>query len=172
MIEKIWNIVKVEEKTATNGNAYLAITVLGDDGKEHKSTVFDASLFQVFKNNKAIKVQLDKPEGKVQWQVKSAVSVADGLAPPTTPAPPIQQETGRVNTDIKEENQPRDGFPATWENKPDARTLDIHQQVAVKEIGELWRCGHITETDAVNKKLIAWYMNWIYRTVGIDVHYK
>ena len=166
MIEKIWNVVRVEEKAATNGNAYLAITVLGDDGKEHKSTVFDASLFQVFKNNKAIKVQLDKPEGKVQWQVKSAVSVADGLQPAVNPNDteiPQQKEVA-VNT----ENLVRTADA----NVPDARTLDIHRQVAVKEIGELWRCGHITEDDPVNKKLIAWYMNWIYRTVGIDVHYK
>ncbi len=166
MIEKIWNIVRVEDKTATNGNAYLAITVLGDDGKEHKSTVFDASLFQVFKSNKAVVVQLDKPEGKVQWQVKSAVSVAENLPqavnPNATQIP--QQEQVAVNTEkVVQQAQ---------ENQPDARTLDIHRQVAVKEIGELWRCGHITEDDAVNKKLIAWYMNWIYRTVGIDVHYK
>ena len=166
MIEKIWNVVKVEEKTASNGNAYLAITVLGDDGKEHKSTVFDASLFQVFKNNKAIKVQLDKPEGKVQWQVKSAVSVADGFQPAVNPndteIPPPKEVAVNTENLVKTADA----------NVPDARTLDIHRQVAVKEIGERWRCGHIAETDAVNKKLIAWYMNWIYRTVGIDVHYE
>ena len=171
MIEKIWNIVRVEDKTATNGNAYLAITVLGDDGKEHKSTVFDASLFQVFKSNNAVVVQLDKPEGKVQWQVKSAVSVAENLPPAVNPNSPIPQQA-ELDEALDEARamlkQPKTGTEA---NVPDARTLDIHRQVAVKEIGELWRCGHITGDDAVNKKLIAWYMNWIYRTIGMDVHY-
>ena len=91
-------------------------------------------------------------------------SIADGLAPSRTPAAAVQEETGRVDTGkVVQQAQ---------ENQPDARTLDIHRQVAVKEIGELCRCGHINEDDAVNKKLIAWYMNWIYKTVGIDVHYK
>ena len=166
MIEKIWNIVKVEDKTATNGNAYLAITVLGDDGREHKSTVFDASLFQVFKSNKAVQVQLDKPEGKVQWQVKSALP-----APVNPNATEIPQQAELDEALVEARATLKQPKPEVEASVPDARTLDIHRQVAVKEIGELWRCGHITEDDAVNKKLIAWYMNWIYKTVGIDVHY-
>ncbi|KKN57575.1 hypothetical protein LCGC14_0561210 [marine sediment metagenome] len=168
MLEKIWNIKNVEEKVASNGNAYLSVTVLGDDGKDHKSTVFDASMFPIFKNNKAVKVQLEKPDGKTQWQVRSVVSVAEQLQPAVNPNDtPIPQQ-GEVAAVVNTDSLVR----TAGANVPDARTLDIHRQVAVKEIGELWRCGHITENEAVNKKLIAWYMNWIYRTVGIDVHYE
>ena len=164
----IITITKVETAVASNGNEYMKVTGTASNRegvvRETTKNVLDnlKDKWPLLIENVTLDFKMEQ-KGKF-WNVIGISPITRGDLPAERqPSPPIQQETGRVDT-AKVVQQAQ-------ENQPDARTLDIHRQVAVKEIGELWRCGHITEDDVVNKKLIAWYMNWIYKTIGIDVHY-
>ena len=165
----IITITKVETAETTNGNEYRKVTgtATNREGEVRETTksVLDnlKDKWPLLVENATLEFKMEK-KGQF-WNVIDIKPITREDLPAERPPPePIQKETGRVDTARVEQQ--------AQENQPDARTLDIHRQVAVKEIGELWRCGHITEDDAVNKKLIAWYMNWIYKTVGIGVHYK
>ena len=166
MSEILGSITNVEDDKDFNGKDYKKVTLA--DGQVMKVKYGQGGALKkkwdLLQVGKAVKFTMGEYSGKPF--VKDIEAIAELLKPAVNPNDTEipQQEQVAVNTEkVVQQAQ---------ENQPDARTLDIHRQVAVKEIGELWRCGHITEDDTVNKKLIAWYMNWIYKTVGIDVHYK
>ena len=164
MDEILGSIIKVEDddyqgkdfKKVTLANGQVLKVKYGKEG------ILKAK-WGLLQEGKAIKFTMGEFNGKPF--VSDIESIAELLKPAVNPndTPIPQQKEVAVNTESP--------VKTAEANVPDARTLDIHRQVAVKEIGELWRCGHITEDDAANKKLIAWYMNWIYKTIGIDVHY-
>lgn len=157
MIEKIWNITSVDEKIASNGNPYIVVNVMGDDGKPHKNPVFDQSMFPIFKGNQAVKVSLDKPEGSTRWQVKAVAPASESIPPPRDPAKaeiPQQPEIDKAREAVQ-----------------DPRQKDIQYQVALKEIGELYRAGFLTTDDPVERKLIAKYKNWLCTTMNISVEH-
>ena len=165
MSEILGSITKVEDDDY-QGKAFKKVTLA--DGQVLKVKYGREGMLKakwgILVEGTAVKFTMGEYSGKpFVLDIESIAELLKPAANPNGTEMPQQKEVA-VNT----ENLVRTADA----NVPDARTLDIHRQVAVKEIGELWRCGHITETDAVNKKLIAWYMNWIYRTVGIDVHYK
>jgi len=75
-------------------------------------------------------------------------SVADSLPPPKEPVTPH----------VPEKVTP-----------PDDRNARIEYQVALKEIGELYRTGFLEESKPVDKKLIASYYTWLCKTMDIEV---
>ena len=146
--------VKVLKTGSNERGEWKLVKIVTDEGAEYTTLAKEADIIAEGVTINISNMDEKEYNGVVQKSFKKFEFV-HGAAKPA--------EKGPVDTEALRTDKPP---------QIDDRTLDIHHQVAVKEIGELWRCGHITETDAVNKKLIAWYMNWIYRTVGIDVHYK
>lgn len=163
MIEKVWAIARTEEVQARNGNYYLRVTVNGDDGREHNSNVWERTMWPIFKQNKYVQVKLEKPPGKTSWEVMSAVGVADGLKPPVNPnSTPQATEMQTAADNTREAMKP----------PIDPRQQDIHEQVALKEIGEGWRCGSLSENTPEDNALIKWYKNWLYKATDIQVEHK
>jgi len=138
MIEKVWAIKSVEEKIAKNNNPYLCLIIDGDDEKEHKQTIFDPNMFQVFKNNLAVKVQLDKPQGATRWEIKSAVAVSEELKPPQKPIPP-------------------DYEPPDEPEKPPVPPQAVG--MTTKEVGDMIRAGKLAIIfgKKIANDLVAWY---------------
>ena len=169
MNEILGSIIKVEDDDY-QGKEFKKVTLA--DGQVLKVKYGrEGSLkakWGLLQEGKAIKFTMGEYSGKPF--VQDIESIADGLAPPTTPAPPIQQETGRVDT-------PKLVQQAQHIATLDAKTQDIHEQVALKEVGELYRVGALKESNTDispehAKKLKHAYFNWIFKALGIDVQYE
>ena len=149
MIEKVWAIKSREEKTASNGNKYLQVTIAGDDGKDHKQNFYEQGMWAVFKDNDYVKVELDKPEGESRWKVMSAVSAKDAMP----------QEGGSVEMLPQHEAEVREALGVIPAQSAEKVIPPQAVGMTTKEVGDMIRAKFIKTIfgDKIGCELIRWY---------------
>ena len=157
------------------GEIIGVITGVEDDdyqGKEFKKVTLG--------DGQVLKVKYGK-EGtlKAKWgelQVGRAYSFVMGSFKDKPFVQDFHAVEGKLLAPVQAKPVPEGNVPKTAPSKSTDTYADrdkrIEWQVVMKELGELYRGGFLDENNAVHKKYIAKYKNWINSVLGLAVEYK
>lgn len=167
----LFTIKTIQNETTKKGDPYLKLTGVDGNGKETTKLVFNnlQEKWALLKENATVKLTMTQTmyNGKAQWNVTDISPIAPDIeALPKQEAKPVPEGMP------PKEDIPKEGTQIPKVEPPPTRDAHIEKQVALKEVGELYRAGFLSGESPHEKALKNWYFSWLCKVAGIRVEFK